>query len=104
MLVQLPDSRWLSTNYILFLWLCSVEHNRKNSLFCDTPSRDQANTIIYTMVKMAKANGVNVYLYLTYLLEKFPNDRMSDAELKSMAPWNEEVKAEIERRAASSNQ
>ena len=48
-------------------------------------------------------NGVNVYHYLTYLLEKLPNDRMSDEELDRLAPWNEDVKAEIERRANDSN-
>ena len=37
------------------------------------------------MVEMAKANGVNVYHYLTYLLEKLPNDRMSDEELDRLA-------------------
>ena len=77
---------------------------RKNWLFCDTPDGAQASAMVYTMVEMAKANGVNVYHYLTYLLEKLPNDRMSDGELESMAPWNEEVKAEIERRAAGTNQ
>ena len=82
-----------------FFRLCSVEHNRKNWLFCDTPNGAQASAIVYTMVEMAKANGVNVYHYLTYLLEKLPNDRMSDEELDRLAPWNEEVKAEIERRA-----
>ena len=51
---------------------------RKNWLFCDTPNGAQASAIVYTMVEMAKANGVNVYHYLTYLLEKLPNDRMSD--------------------------
>ena len=51
------------------------------------------------MVEMAKANGVNVYHYLTYLLEKLPNDGMSDDELELLAPWNENLKAEIERRA-----
>jgi transposase len=60
--------------------------------------------IVYTMVEMAKANGVNVYHYLTYLLEKMPNDSMSDEELELLAPWNENVKAEIERRAENSNQ
>lgn len=49
-------------------------------------------------------NGVNVYHYLTYLLEKLPNDRMSDEELDRLAPWNENVKAEIERRSNDSNQ
>ena len=76
----------------------------KNWLFCDTPNGAQASAIVYTMVEMAKANGVNVYHYLTYLLEKVPNDRMSDDELELLAPWNETVKAEIERRANESNQ
>lgn len=47
------------------------------------------------MVEMAKANGVNVYHYLTYHLEKIPDDSMSDEELNQLAPWNEKVKAEI---------
>ncbi len=61
----------------------------------------QASAIVYTMVEMAKANGVNVYHYLTYLLEKQPNDSMSDEELDQLAPWNEDVKAELKRRAES---
>ena len=77
---------------------------RKNWLFCDTPNGAQSSAIVYTMVEMAKANGVNVYHYLTYLLEKLPDDRMSDDELELLAPWNETVKAEIERRANESNQ
>ena len=36
------------------------------------------------MVEIAKVNGVNVYHYLTYLLEKQPNDSMSDEELDQM--------------------
>ena len=39
---------------------------RKNWLFCDTPNGAQASAIVYTMVEMAKANGVNVYHYLEY--------------------------------------
>ena len=87
-----------------FFLLCSVEHNKKNWLFCDTPNGAQASAVVYTMVEMAKANGVNVYHYLTYLLEKLPNDRMSDEELELLAPWNENVKAEIQRRASDQNQ
>ena len=41
---------------------------------------------------------------LTYLLEKLPNDGMSDDELELLAPWNENLKAEIERRANESDQ
>ena len=43
-------------------------------------------------------------LNLTYLLEKLPDDSMSDNELDQLAPWNEKVKIEIERRAKNSNQ
>ena len=56
------------------------------------------------MVEMAKANGVNVYHYLTYLLEKMPTDKTGDEELELLAPWNENDKAEIQRRANNTNQ
>ena len=77
---------------------------RKNWLFCATPNGAQASAIVYTMVEMTKANGVNVYHYLTYLLEKIPGSRMSDDELELLSPWNESVKAAIKRRANESNQ
>ena len=56
------------------------------------------------MVETAKANGVNPYYYLQYLLEKYPSKLMSDEELEAMAPWNEAVKAEVERLSASADQ
>ena len=77
---------------------------RKNWLFCDTPNGAQASATVYTIVEMAKANGVNVYHYLTYLLEKQPNDSMSDEELDQLAPWNEDVKAELKRRIENSDE
>lgn len=49
-------------------------------------------------------NGVNVYHYLTYLLEKMPSDRMSDEELELLAPWNENVKTEIQHRVNNTDQ
>lgn len=67
-----------------------------------TRTRASASSF-YTMVEMAKANGENVYHYLTYLLEKLPDDRMIDDELELLAPWNETIKAEIERCANESN-
>ena len=76
---------------------------RKNWLFCDTPDGAQASAMVYTMIEMAKANGVNVYHYLTYLLEKLPNDSMNDEELDLLAPWNESVKTEIQKRADNAN-
>ena len=77
---------------------------RKNWLFCDTPNGAQASALVYSMVEIAKANGVNVYHFLTYLLEKMPSDRMSDEELELLAPWNENVKTEIQHRVNNTDQ
>ena len=43
------------------------------------------------MIEMAKANDLNVYKYLNFLLEKRPNARTAQKELEKLAPWNEEV-------------
>jgi len=74
---------------------------RKNWLFSDTPEGAVASSMVYSIVAMAKANGVNVYHYLRFLLEHHPNKQMADEELESLAPWNEAVKSEIQRRADS---
>lgn len=74
---------------------------RKNWLFSDTPNGAGASSLVYTMVETAKANGVNPYHYLAFLLEKFPSPLMSDEELAALAPWNEDVKAELKEREGS---
>lgn len=68
---------------------------RKNWLFADTPAGAEASAITYTMVEMAKANGVNVYHYLTHLLEKLPGSDFSDEFLEQLAPWSDSVKQEL---------
>jgi len=40
---------------------------------------------------MAKANNLNIYKYLEYLLRKRPSEEMTDLELEHLAPWNKEV-------------
>ena len=72
---------------------------RKNWLFSDTPEGANASSLVYTMVETAKANGVNPYHYLAFLLEKYPSSLMTEKELEALAPWNEEVKAELAQRA-----
>ena len=104
LMTYLEDGRCSFSNNLSENAIRPFTVGRKNWLFCDTPHGAQASAIVYTMVEMAKANGVNVYHYLTYLLEKLPDDSMSDNELDQLAPWNEKVKVEIERRAENSNQ
>ena len=94
---------------------CSISNNlsensirpfvvgRKGWLFCDTPAGAQASAMAYTMVEMAKANNVNVYHYLTFLFEHQPSFQMTDQELEQLAPWNKNVKKEIQRRVDAQN-
>lgn len=104
LMTYLEDGRCSFSNNLSENAIRPFTVGRKNWLFCDTPNGAQASAIVYTMVEMAKANGVNVYHYLTYLLEKQPNDSMSDEELDQLAPWNEDVKAELRRRVESSDE
>ena len=65
---------------------------RRNWLFCDTPGGAHASATTYTMVEMAKAHGLNVEKYLTFLLEKRPHKGMTDEELEKLTPWSEEAR------------
>ena len=104
LITYLEDGRCSFSNNLSENAIRPFTVGRKNWLFCDTPNGAQASAIVYSMVEMAKANGVNVYHYLTYLLEKMPSDRMSDEELELLAPWNENVKTEIQCRVNDTNQ
>ena len=57
---------------------------RKNWLFSATPKGATASALVYTMVEMAKANELNIYKYLTYLLEQRPSEDMSDEQLEAL--------------------
>ena len=65
---------------------------RKNWLFSASPKGAASSAIMYTMVEMAKANDLNTYKYLTYLLSQRPDDKMSDEQLEQLAPWSETAK------------
>ena len=71
---------------------------RKNWLFADTPKGADASAYAYSVIQTAKANGVNAYHYLCFLLEKTPTSLSTDEELEKLAPWNEAVKEEIKKR------
>lgn len=88
----LLDGRYSFSNNASERAVKQVVIGRKNWLFAVVPSGAEASALIYTMIEMARANGVNVYQYLTYLLEKCPTSQTSDEELEKLAPWDPEVK------------
>ena len=67
---------------------------RKNWLFCDTPRGAQSSAIVYSLVETAKANGLDPYCYLYYLLSELPSyyGNLSAAQLEQFLPWSNAAK------------
>lgn len=67
---------------------------RKGWLFCDTPAGAEASAIIYSMVEMAKANHLNIYKYLNFLLSKRPSKDMETGQMELIVPWAKDAVSE----------
>ena len=65
---------------------------RKNWLFCDTTDDADASMMVFSLLETVRANVINPYKYLEFLLESRPNEKMTDEQLDSLSPWNEKVK------------
>jgi transposase len=62
---------------------------RKNWLFSDTSKGAEASALCYSVLETAKANGLNVYLYLLYLLTEMPKaGALNDDVLERCLPWS----------------
>ena len=70
---------------------------RKNWMFADTPDGANASALVYSIVETAKANEVDIYFYLKYLLLKTPTMQTSDEELEKLCPWDPECRKELDR-------
>ena len=57
---------------------------RKNWLFSGTPKGARASAMLYSLIETAKANGLEPYSYLRFLLEKLPIT--NPTELKKLLP------------------
>jgi hypothetical protein len=62
---------------------------RKNWLFCNTPKGAESSMIVYSIVETAKANGLNPYCYIEYLLDTLPNIRSN--EIANLLPWSNDL-------------
>ncbi|MDB8708628.1 transposase domain-containing protein [[Ruminococcus] gnavus] len=69
-----------------------VTVGRKNWLFCDTTDGADASMMVFSLLETARANGINPYKYLEFSLESRPDEKMTDEQLESLLPWNENVK------------
>ena len=66
---------------------------RRAWLFADTPDGAFANGVLYKLAESAKANNLDAYEYLKYLLEEMPNNHYLEQLNKDMStraiywPW-----------------
>lgn len=66
---------------------------RRAWLFADTPRGAFANGVLYTLVESARANKLDVYEYLKYLLTEMPNNHYQEdpTVIDRLLPWSEEL-------------
>ena len=71
--------------------------SRKNWLFSDSVDGAKANAVYYSLIESAKLNNLNIYKYITYLLEAIPQlDNPSDEKiLQKYLPWSDELPEDI---------
>ena len=71
--------------------------HRKNWLFADSVDGAKANAVIYSLIESAKANNLNVYKYIKYLLDNLPqmDDICNKDEIVKYLPWSNELPEDI---------
>lgn len=71
--------------------------HRKNFLFSDTIPGAKANAVMYSIIESAKANHLNIYRYINYLLEQLPQleNPTDEKELEKFLPWSKELPKDV---------
>ena len=72
---------------------CYPATARRAWLFADTPKGAFANGVLYTLVESARANNLDVYEYLKYLLTEMPNNHHLEHPeiIDRYLPWSPEL-------------
>ena len=66
---------------------------RKNWLFSQTAKGASASADMYSLVETAKANGLDVFEYLSWLFRQITaaNHNFTDEFLENLMPWSEQA-------------
>ena len=61
----------------------------KLCLFCESINGSKSSAIIYSIVKTARANGLNVYKYLEFLITELSKRKREDSldHIDDLLPW-----------------
>lgn len=69
---------------------------RRAWLFADTPKGATANAVLYTIVESAKANALDVYEYIRFLLNTMPDTDFHNhpKQIDAYLPWSKDLPQE----------
>ena len=89
----LEDGRLPISNNLCEATIRPFATARRAWLFADTPKGAKANAILYTLVESARANQLNVFEYLKYLLAEIPNSGFLEHPqiLDEYLPWSKSL-------------
>ena len=60
----------------------------KNWLFATSVKGAYAIATWYSIIETAKANGIEPYFYLKYLMTQFPIYQSEGKDIEGLLPWN----------------
>lgn len=89
----LEDGRLPISNNLCESHIRPFATSRRAWLFADTPKGAWANAVMYTLVESARANNLDVYEYLNYLLEQVPESDLCNTPeiIDDYLPWSEKL-------------
>ena len=89
----LEDGRLPISNNLCEASIRPFATGRRAWLFADSTKGAIANAVLYTLVESARANQLDVYEYLTYLLTEIPNSDylQQPGVLEKYLPWSQEL-------------
>lgn len=84
-----------------FFLLCTTEHKRKNWLFSTSTKGAEASAAVYSLLETAKANKLDPYGYIEFILDYLPQQDLIEHPEKVdwFLPWSKEIKEEFEIKA-----
>lgn len=93
----MDDGRIPLTNSLAERTIRPFAVHRKNWLFADTIEGAKANAVYYSLIESAKANKLNIYKYIKYLLDELPQleGEQKEETIEKYLPWSKELPAEI---------
>ena len=91
----LLDGRLELTNNLAERSVKPFVMSRRNFLFCDPAKGATSSALCFSMIETAKANNLDPFGYLLFLLQELPKlgDKPGEEQLRDYLPWSTTIPA-----------